>query len=223
MISIAELKQLIYRESGYKIQVQDNDPIFAAFYVNIATLGEALKHAESIQAATNMAISSLPDVADRVMQKAGEKALSTLSAEVGCIAQRIAGNTVAAEKAKAISTATKLVTIGLIICGFVFGLVGYLLCRSIDKLEINFAQEQVKEAKKQVNQTIEEAIKNAAWVETTNGKSAYLFYKNEWPKFTSCNMDFMEKVGKNGCRMKQKYGWLGGNESPIWQVSSKAH
>ena len=49
MISVAELKQLIYKETGYKIQVQDNDPILAAFYVNLATLGEALKHAEQIQ------------------------------------------------------------------------------------------------------------------------------------------------------------------------------
>ena len=29
MISLADLKQLIYSETGYKIQVQDNDPILA--------------------------------------------------------------------------------------------------------------------------------------------------------------------------------------------------
>lgn len=216
MISVAELKQLIYQETGYKIQIQDNDPILAAFYVNLATLGEALKHAERIQTATQEVINSLPGAANLEMQRASEKALRALSTEVGRIAQSVAGDSIAIEKAKAISKATKLATIGAASCALIFGAVGYVFSMSNNKLEIYAARAQVKAAWEQSNKAIADAQRNKTWIDTESGKQAYHFYTTSWPLFANCSGGSMEKVGKNGCRMVQKFGWLSSSENPAW-------
>lgn len=183
MISIADLKQLIYRETGYKIQVQDNDPILATFYVNLATLGEALKNAEQIQDATRTVISSLPGVADREIKRAGDAALGALSTEVGRIAQRLAGDAAAAEKSHAISFAAKWTVVGVLSCAIVFGSVGYGTRMLVDEVNINAAREAVAAVnehaaatEKQARDDIEAAKKSIGWMGTQQGQLAKRFF-----------------------------------------------
>lgn len=183
MISIADLKQLIYRETGYKIQVQDNDPILATFYVNLATLGEALKNAEQIQDATRTIIKSLPGVADQEIKRAGDAALRALSTEVGRIAQRLAGDAAAAEKAYAISFAAKWTAAGVIACAIVFGGVGYGIRMLADEIHLNAAREKVvvadertAAAERQAREDIEAVKKSIGWMGTEQGQLAKRFF-----------------------------------------------
>ncbi|MDD4979528.1 MAG: hypothetical protein PHI29_12955 [Gallionella sp.] len=185
MISVAELKQMIYKESGYKIQVQDNDPILTTFYVNLATLGEALKHAEHIQRITKDVINSLPGAADLEMQRAGEVVMRSLSAEVGRIAHRLAGDSASAEKAHAISFATQWVVAGVITSALVFGGVGYSIRMLADEHNLNSAQKMVDEADARVVATeqralndIEEIKRGIGWQGTEEGQLAKAFFRN---------------------------------------------
>ena len=185
MISVSDLKQLIYRETGYKIQVQDNDPILAAFYVNLATLGEALKHAEEIQDATKTVIKSLPGAADLEMKRAGDVVMRSLSAEVSRIAQRLASNSASTEKANAISFATKWVSAGVVACAVLFGTVGYGIRMITDEITLKTARNMVvaaetraQAAEKQALEKIE-AIKNdIGWLGTAEGQLAKAFFRN---------------------------------------------
>lgn len=185
MISVSDLKQLIFKETGYKIQVQDNDPIFAAFYVNLATLGEALKHAEEIQSATRTVIKGLPGAADLEMKRAGEVVMRSLSAEVSKIAQRLANDSASTEKALAISSAARWTGACVLACAVLFGGTGYGIRLVEDELTLNTAKNLVvaadaraQLAEKQALEKIE-AIKNdIGWLGTADGQLAKSFFKN---------------------------------------------
>ena len=185
MITVSELKQLIYRETGYKIQVQDNDPILAAFYVNLATLGEALKHADQIQRSTKDVINSLPSAANLEMQRAGQEVMRSLSIEVSRIAQRLAGDSASAEKAHAISFATKWVAAGIVACAVIFGSVGYGIRMLADEINLNSARKMVAEAdarsiaaEKQAIDDIEAVKRGIGWQGTEEGQLARAFFRN---------------------------------------------
>lgn len=231
MISVADLKQLIYRETGYKIQVQDNDPILAAFYVNLATLGEALKHAECIQESIKGVINSLPASADREMQRAGDAALRTLSSEVGRIAQRLAGDAAAAEKGKAIALAVKWTAAGVLACAVVFGGVGYGIRMLADEANLSIARHNLQVAKasseadiaaaeKKASDEINAIQKNSGWIGTEEGRLAKKFFDIGAGSIAAkCDSPSWEIVdGKDGkfCVPKRrdlfggdgnKYGW----------------
>lgn len=185
MISLSELKQLIYRETGYRIQVQDNDPILAAFYVNLATLGEALKHAEHIQRSTKDVINSLPGAANLEMQRAGQEVMRSLSVEVSRIAQRLAGDSASAEKAYAISFATKWIVAGVVTCAVAFGGLGYGIRMLADEVNLNSARKMVAEAdarvvatEKQALNEIEAVKRGIGWQGTEEGQLAKAFFRN---------------------------------------------
>jgi F0F1-type ATP synthase membrane subunit b/b' len=189
MISISDLKQMIYRETGYRIQVQDNDPILATFYINLATLQEALKHAEHVQNIAKDVINTLPGAANKEMQRAADQVLLSLSAEIGHIAQRIAGDAARAEKANAILTATKWSLFGLLISAIIFGGLGYVVRMWADDARLRSANLMVSEAqeksdqkiasiKQQTREEIELMRKAIGWLGTEKGMLAKRFFDN---------------------------------------------
>lgn len=187
MISISDLKQMIYKESGYRIQVQDNDPILATFYINLATLQEALKHAEHVQNIAKDVINSLPGAANKEMQRAADQVLLKLSSEIGLLAQRIAKDAAHAEKASAISTATKWSLTGLLISAITFGGLGYVVRMWADDARLrvaNFMVTEVQEKadqkivliKQQAREEIELMRKTIGWLGTEKGMLAKHFF-----------------------------------------------
>jgi hypothetical protein len=189
MISLSDLKQMIYKESGYRIQIQDNDPILATFYINLATLQEALKHAEHVQNIAKDAINSLPGAANKEMQRAADQVLLKLSGEIGLLAQRIAKDAAHAEKASAISTATKWSLTGLLISAITFGGLGYVVRMWADDARLRSANLMVSEAqeksdqkiasiKQQTREEIELMRKAIGWLGTEKGMLAKRFFDN---------------------------------------------
>lgn len=225
MISIEQLKELIYRESGHKIQVHDNDPILTTFYINLATLGEALKNADQIQQTTRDVIDSLPGAADREMKRAADAAISALSGEVGRVAQQIAGDAAAAENAAAVSRAARWATAGVLVCAIAFGSTGYLFRLAADKVSIAQAAEMVAAANARADAAIAEAEKNtgeevmaarksAGWAGTEEGRLAKQFFDSGAGLVAAkCKGEKWEiKTGKDGQKWcvpesRPLFGW----------------
>ena len=189
MISISDLKQMIYRESGYRIQVQDNDPILATFYINLAILQEALKQAEHIQSVAKDTISSLPGAADNEMQRAADKVLLSLSEELARIAQNIANSSTQIERAKAVSTATKWSITGLLISGITFSVIGYAVRMWADDANLQSANmmvtaiqgkadQRIALIKQQTRDEIDQLKKSIGWAGTEQGMLAKRFFEN---------------------------------------------
>lgn len=233
MISIEQLKEMIYRESGYKIQVHDNDPILTTFYVNLATLGEALRNAGQIQQTTKNMIDSLPGAADKEMKRAGDAAISALSVEVGRVAQQIAGDAAAAENSAAVARAARWAAVCVLVCLVFFGGTGYLLRMAADKVSIAQAAEMVAAANIRADATIAESEKNtseavlaaresAGWAGTEEGRLAKKFFDSgSGNAVVNCSSETWEikteKAGQKWCVPKsrplfswnneQQYGW----------------
>lgn len=141
----------------------------------------------AVQTAREEAISTTEKLmaasASREMQKALAATLQALSVEVGRIAQKLAGDTAAAEKAHAISFAVKWVTVGVIGCAAVFGGVGYGLRLITDEVNLNTARkavaaadERTAAAEKQALDDIEAVKKSIGWVGTVQGQIAKKFF-----------------------------------------------
>ncbi|HZW14442.1 MAG TPA: DUF6753 family protein [Noviherbaspirillum sp.] len=161
LISIPDLKLLVHRLSGYQIQIGDDDPLLTTVYINRAVLGAALHRAETLQNAVKRQIASLPGAADLEMKRAAGEAVAGLTAEVGKIANRIAGNVAAAERNKAFYGAVVASVVGAVACvaiGFGAG-VGW------NKLVI-------ANIKKNAQDRIERAENDTAWMQTPSGKAA---------------------------------------------------
>lgn len=161
LISVPDLKLLVHRLSGYKIQIGDDDPLLTTVYINRAVLGAALHRAETVQNAVKQQIASLPGAADLEMKRAAGEAVAGLTAEVGKIANRIAGNVAAAERNKAFYGAVVASSVGAVVCvaiGFGAG-VGW------NKLEI-------ANIKRNAQDRIELAEKNTTWMQTPPGRAA---------------------------------------------------
>lgn len=119
---------------------------------------------------------------------------------------------------EALSWAMKWTIVGVIAFSVAGFCGGYGLKYVLDASEIKNAESIAEKASADAKAAIDETTKYKTWVETDSGKAAYHFYLTSWPVIKNCDAPFMEKVGEDGCRMQQKYGWLGGNESPVWHI-----
>ncbi|PIQ26985.1 hypothetical protein COW64_09025 [bacterium (Candidatus Blackallbacteria) CG18_big_fil_WC_8_21_14_2_50_49_26] len=88
---------------------------------DLTTRIEGIKESQSkFEAAVKTLLSSIPAVADREIKRASSEAITTLSGEVGKIAQKVAGNAAIARKAAFILSG--LVTaMGIFALGITFG------------------------------------------------------------------------------------------------------
>lgn len=88
---------------------------------DLTTRIEAIKESQfKFEKAVKSAISSIPAAADREMKRASSEVMTTLSCEVGKIAQKVAGNAAAARKATFV-LAGLLASMGIFALGFSFG------------------------------------------------------------------------------------------------------
>lgn len=118
----------------------------------------------------------------------------------------------------ALAWSMKWAVAGVIVFSGVGFCAGYGTEYGLNALMIKEAETRADKASEDAKAAIDEATKNMTWVDTANGKAAYHFYTTSWPVISDCSATFTEKVGEDGCRMMQKYGWLGDNESPVWHI-----
>ncbi|MDD2742233.1 MAG: hypothetical protein PHV02_08160 [Rhodocyclaceae bacterium] len=201
-ISIDELKLLVHKASGYKIQISDNDPILTTVYINREVLGAALGEAAELQQKAIDAIERLPGAAEKEMKRASDAAIASLSTQVGKIAKEIAGDSAAAERHNAFTKAASISVGAVILIGAFFGVSGYYLGEYSAKKKIDEAQAKVTAAEEDV----ENIRKTAGWAGTKEGKLAKAFFENGWgEKVATCNSPSwkIENVEKDGKPYKQ--------------------
>lgn len=88
---------------------------------DLTTRIEGIKESQSkFETAVNSMISSIPAVTNREMKRASSEAITTLSGEVGRIAQKVAGNAAAARKAVFILSGL-ITAMGIFALGITFG------------------------------------------------------------------------------------------------------
>ena len=172
---------------------------------------------------------SLPGDVAVEMDKAAQKAISMMAEEVARLAQKVAVDSAASEKAYAGSRAAKIAAIGVIVGAIIFGGAGYLICMSMDYTSIaeskallaaavkraddadTVAQNKISIAVSAANANSAAEIKkvrdSAGWVGTADGQ----FFLRHAIAFNSCEQfkwQIVKKVdGKKGCYVKQ-YGWF---------------
>ena len=186
-ISVDELKLLVHKESGYRIQIGDNDPILTTIYINKAVLGAALGEAGELQKKTLDLIERLPGVADKEMERAGEKAITALADQVGYIANKIAGDTAAATAADARSTAAKWQG-GMLVVGMLIGVTGtYLAVTGANAMNMSAARDRVAAAEMRAETAEADAKKRAddAIAAITEKSGAALAARNAWAATTA--------------------------------------
>ena len=88
LISVEDLKLLIYKESGYRMQIRDNDPLLSVIYTNLAVLGKALETAAAINREATAAISRLPGVADQEVDRAHRDAVEKMAESIDGLARK---------------------------------------------------------------------------------------------------------------------------------------
>ncbi len=186
-ISVDELKLLVHKESGYKIQISDDDPLLTTIYINKAVLGAALGEAAELQKKTMELIDRLPGAADKEMERAGEKAINTLAGRVGTIADKIAGDAAEATAADAKSTAAKWQG-GIMIVGFAVGCIGtYLAVTGANAMNMSAARDRVAAAEMRAETAEADAKKRAddAIAAITEKSGAALAARNAWAATTA--------------------------------------
>ena len=235
-ISVDELKLLVHKESGYRIQIGDNDPILTTIYINKAVLGAALGEAGELQKKTLDLIERLPGVADKEMERAGEKAITALADQVGYIANKIAGDTAAATAADARSTAAKWQG-GMLVVGMLIGVTGtYLAVTGANAMNMSAARDRVAAAEMRAETAEADAKKRAddaiaaiteksgaavaavaarnSWAATTAGQVAHkLAAAGDLGKIAGCSGDGWEKKkdaasGAVWCHIPQSDGFF---------------
>lgn len=137
----------------------------------------------AVEAALKNVIASMPAAADREMQRAGGEVMRALSGEVGRIAQRLAGDAAAAEKAHAISFAATWAAVGVLACAVVFGSVGFGIKMLADEAnlsnatkQIKAANERVEEVEKQARDAVDTVKKSIGWMGSPQGQLAKRFF-----------------------------------------------
>lgn len=105
MVSVEELKLLIYKESGYRMQIREDDPLLSVVYTNLAVIGKALETAATINDKATTAINQLPAIANQEVERARcdatarmAESIDALAHKAGEIAMQVAGT--AAETAR---------------------------------------------------------------------------------------------------------------------------
>lgn len=88
LISVEDLKLLIYKESGYRMQIRDNDPLLSVIYTNLAVLGKALETAATINQEATAAIRQLPEVADKEVDRARHHAVEQMAESIDGLARK---------------------------------------------------------------------------------------------------------------------------------------
>jgi len=172
---------------------------------------------------------SLPSEAGEVMDKAAQKAIGVMAGEVGRLAQKVAGDAAAAEKANSRSFAVKNVVIGVMICAILFGGAGYLARMSMDYMSMieskallaaankrvseadTVTQNKVKNAVSEVSAVSAAEIKRvkeqAGWVGTPDGQF-FLKHAIQFNQCTQFQWQIIKTVdGKKGCYVKPS-GWF---------------
>lgn len=245
LISVEDLKLLIYKESGYKIQISGDDPFLTMVYTNIAVLGESLKAAGRLQESAIEQINKLPGAADLEMKRAGDAAITSLSAEVGRIAQKIAQNAAEAETSKAAKDAAKLASVTILICAALFGTAGYGIGIWRNSESINAARDEViaanakvdaaaasvATAKEEVAAAKEETAaaeakidKRVATAISSAKNVAQKFYEEDGMMLATCKSELLEKSSKDGrsyCSPAMPSTWqvfLGNYKVPFWRI-----
>ena len=235
-ISVDELKLLVHKESGYKIQISDDDPLLTTIYINKAVLGAALGEAAELQKKTMELIDRLPGAADKEMERAGEKAINTLAGRVGTTADKIAGDAAEATAADAKSTAAKWQG-GIMIVGFAVGCIGtYLAVTGANAMNMSAARDRVAAAEMRAETAEADAKKRAddaiaaiteksgaavaavaarnSWAATTAGQVAHkLAAAGDLGKIAGCSGDGWEKKkdaasGAVWCHIPQSDGFF---------------
>ena len=172
---------------------------------------------------------SLPSEAGEVMDKAAQKAIGVMAGEVGRLAQKVAGDAAATEKANSRSFAVKNVVIGVMICAILFGGAGYLARMSMDYMSMieskallaaankrvseadTVTQNKVKNAVSEVSAVSAAEIKmvkeQAGWVGTPDGQF-FLKHATQFNQCTQFQWQIIKTVdGKKGCYVKAS-GWF---------------
>jgi len=182
-VSVVDIKKIQAILLAQGIRVARDDPVFLLLALNETVLNESLERVGQIEAAACDVIASLPGVAKSEIEIASRAAITRLTAEVGQIAQRLAGDAAAAEKSHAISFAAKWTAAGVLSCAIVFGSVGYGTRMLIDEVNINAAREAVAAAnehiaatEKQAIDDVETAKKSIGWMGTQQGQLAKRFF-----------------------------------------------
>jgi len=237
LISVDDLKLLIHKESGYQIQIRDNDPLLSVIYTNLAVLGKALEAVDSINSHATRVMNSLPGAADKEMARAGNAVIAQLADYVGRTARVIAGDAVKAHQYKSLC----LAVVALAIAAAIFGSTGYLLRKSLDSLDRQRATERTEvaegrataaelkaakaveaasaEAEARATKEIEAARSAAKWAATPEGQLAKRFFDGNGEVAAKCGAATWEIVVRDGvkyCVPKRKpllgddkeYGWV---------------
>ncbi len=194
------------------------------------------KELREIQSNLLEQLAALPGAADKELKRAGDAAISSLSTEVGKIAQRIAGDAAAATAADAKSTAAKWQG-GILISGFAVGCIGtYLALTGANAMNMSTARDKVAAAEIRADTAEADAKKRAddaiaaiteksgaavaavaarnSWAATTAGQVAHkLAAAGDLGKIAGCSGDGWEKKkdaasGAVWCHIPQSDGFF---------------
>lgn len=188
-ISIDELKSIVYKASGFKLQISEDDPLLTTVYINLAVLGTSIEAAGELHRKTVEQINRMPAAADLQLKRAGRDALESMSTEVANLANRIAGDAARVERANAVSRATALVLGGLIVSSSLFFITGFYISRSRDSQQLNKMESEVHFAKNdadaearaahlETEAEIDRMRRSIGWAATPEGKIAKSFFEN---------------------------------------------
>lgn len=192
-----------------------------------ALISEAVKEAQQEAIATTEKL--IAATATQEMQKAGDATLKALSETVGRIAQRLACDTAAAEKAHAISFATKWVAAGVIACSVVFFVLGFGIKMLADEINLKTAREKVADAyaladaaQAKAEADISALRQSMGWMGTKEGQLAKKFFDGgAGVMAATCNSpewDVVEGADGRYCVPKRRDLIGGDKEKHGWKI-----
>lgn len=233
LISIDELKSLVYKASGFRIQIGDNDPLLTTVYINLAVLGSALELAGDLQDKIAEQISSLPAAAEREMKRAGATVTEILAKDVGRLANQIAGDAAMEAKALAISRAMQWAAGGVLACSVVFFSTGYLVRSGAEAVNLSAQRDRVKEAQNRADAAaavadekagaeIDAIRRRSGWAATPDGRLAKQFFDSGAgliaAKCASVTWDIVDRNDEKFCVPKRR-DLIGGDKSKHgWKI-----
>ncbi|MDY7545071.1 hypothetical protein RGU75_02335 [Glaciimonas sp. CA11.2] len=232
-ISIDELKSIVYRESGFKLQISEDDPLLTTVYINLAVLGSSIEAAGELHREMVEQINRLPAAADQQLKRASHDALESMSIEVANLANRIAGDAASAERANAFSRAIVSVLGGLLVSSGLFFITGFYLSRSVDsqqlnkmKSEVNLvkgdAEERVRAAHIETEAELDGMRRSIGWTATPDGKIAKIFFESGAgmvaAKCVSPVWDIVQTTGGKYCVPKRRDLFGGDEEKYGWKI-----
>ncbi len=154
--------------------------------------GEVVEAGKSVDAAirkaTKEAITEHKQALENQAKLVSFDSQKTLIEMVGKTAQKIAGDSAAAERANSISRATNWAIFAVLSCAVIFCMTGYLLRMGVDSVYVGAAQDKVIEANDRSDSAIAAAQKKAAleieaarlsagWAGTEKGRLAKKFFE----------------------------------------------